>query len=90
MADFPEGDVRERPGFKTLSHPIYLRKGDTLLLASEHALSDDPEQSAIIEHELEAHGVAVWDVSSTIDESRAGQCSLELDGLFPAHPALLS
>ena len=63
FADVPSGQVRHRPGFKMMSQPIYLREGDTLLLAYKHALGSKSKQARRIEEELEARGVAVWELA---------------------------
>lgn len=67
FADHPVGQVRNRPGFKTLTHPVYLREGDTLLLADQRALGTKPSAAALIEDELKARGVAVWVVAQDAD-----------------------
>lgn len=67
FADFPVGHVRSRPGFKTLTDPIYLRAGDTLLVADRHAFGSNLQRAGRIEEELQDRGVAVWEVAAQDD-----------------------
>lgn len=57
-----DAEPRERPGFAFLAQSMYLRKGDTLLIASEDAFGHDFEKAIALERELEAEGIAVWRV----------------------------
>lgn len=68
LADLAVGQVRRRPGFQILTNPVYLRSGDTLLLAHKHALGTNLQRSGFIEEEMQARGVAVWEVVAQ-DES---------------------
>ena len=67
FADFPSGQVRNRPGFKAMTNRIYLRSGDTLLVADKHAFGTKPQSAVRIEEELQERGVAIWEVSAEED-----------------------
>ena len=73
FADVPSGQVRHRPGFKMMSLPIYLREDETLLLAHRHDLDTKIKQACRIEDELEARGVAVWQLAGN-SASRILEC----------------
>ncbi len=60
FADFPVGRVKHRPNFKLLAQPsVYLRPGDTLLLADNRALGTKPARADAIIDDLTADGIEV-------------------------------
>ena len=67
LADLPIGQVRNRPGFRTLTDPVYLRSGDTLLVTDNCAFGSKPQLTTRIEEELKERGIAVWEVTAQDD-----------------------
>ena len=57
LVDHPVGQVRNRPGFKSLCRVA--RKGDTVLLGNEQCLGTKPQQSAHNAAKLQEAGLGV-------------------------------
>ena len=59
VSDRPDIPLVERPGWKILSDPALLRRGDRLILSRQDDLGSDPEQARPHYDALAARGVEV-------------------------------
>lgn len=67
FVDYPTCQVRNRPAFKILIHPVYLREGDMLMLADPCALGIKPHAALVTKEELKARGLAFCIVGQDAD-----------------------